>query len=165
MNTWNAVYLLLHFVSSRQEKETEYANWVACINWTVNNMSWEERESRHRPWIFLLVIYCSLSILAGLFHFHKFVSGVRPLIRAHSENGACEFLSVLTSSWLVFNSYLPLCVWLLIHFQTRVVSFTSNWYQKEDISISSGFTLAQKIWDFCFFIVFLNYCSHSLVIG
>ena len=91
------VYSLLQFLSSCQEKEREYESCVDCMSWTKRNMSWRKRKSRHRPWIFML---------ARWFCLHRFVSGVRPL--AHPQNRGGKFLSVLTSSRLVFNSCLYL---------------------------------------------------------
>ena len=68
------IYLLLSFVSSRWAKESEYESWVDRASRTKRNMSWRERENRHRRWTFFLVFCCSSSMLVRMV-----VSSLRPL--------------------------------------------------------------------------------------
>ena len=73
MNTRNSVlvhntkvYSLLQFVSCHQEKESEYESWVDCVSMAKrNNMSWGERKSRHRPWIFFLYFLVLMCLFTG----------------------------------------------------------------------------------------------------
>ena len=51
----------------------------------------EEKESRERPWIFLLVFCCSFIVLVRWFRLYSCASGVRSLFRAHSKMAADTF--------------------------------------------------------------------------
>ena len=52
-------------------------------------MSWGDKECTHRSWIFFLYFLVVLTF---------FATGVRTLLRANTQNRACKFSSVHTSS-------------------------------------------------------------------
>ena len=71
----------------------------------------EEKESRDRFWIFCLVVCCSSNVFVRWFRLHSGASSVRPLFRAHSKMGDCNFLhkAVCPVSWGCRIHWLHLC--------------------------------------------------------
>ena len=77
----------------------------------------EEKEDRERPWIFLLVLFCSFNKPFYWFLLHRCTSGVRPLFGAHPKMGTtafdylhivlanvhCSFYFVTSPTQLTFN--------------------------------------------------------------
>ena len=60
------VYSLLPLVSSRREKERENGNWDDSVSKTkINNVSWWEKESKHRLWILVQGFFWSAPIKMG----------------------------------------------------------------------------------------------------
>ena len=118
-------------------------------------MSWGERVSRHRPWIFFLVFCCSSSMLVRWFCLHRFSSGVTLLFGAYSKMGASIFVCLYISlSRLQLESSRQAAP------SNPSRRLTSAWCQREDISVSGGSIPVQ-----IFFLVILNCRSHSLVTG
>ena len=137
---------------------------VACISWAKrNSLSLGERESRHRPWITFcfsdVVLRCLLS---------GFVFTAERLVWATFSELTTKrrpyFSSLFTSSWLVFNCYLSL---VISSIQLTFKPESSAWCRRGGgISISSGSTPTQKIWDIqIFFLVIFDYHGHSPVTG
>ena len=58
-------------------------------------MAWEEKESRRRHWIFILVLCCSSNMLVHWFCFYRFASSVRPLFRVDPKMGLGNFRLIL----------------------------------------------------------------------
>ena len=74
-----------------------------------------------------------------------------------TQNGGHNFFSVFTSSWPVFNWYLYF-VMSCSHLKSPDVSM-------RDISVSTGPTPVQKIWDLRLFPIIFNYHIHTPVTG
>ena len=107
---------------------------------------------------------CSLSMLVHWFCLHRFVSSVRLLYRANSQNGARKFLSVLISSWLEFNWQLYLimsCIQLTFKTESFIyfhLVLEGGPYPFLVIPHLRRFGITV----FCFFfLIIFNYCSHS----
>ena len=128
-------------------------------------MSWEERKSWHKPIIFFLVFCFSYNMLVRWFRLYKFASCVRPLLGTHPQNWARKFLSILTSSWLVFSPRFYIFVSSCLLTSKSKLSFYFCLVSTRGTSVSDGFSPAQKIWDLRFFLVIFNYRSHSPVTG
>ena len=75
-------------------------------------MSWWERESKHKPWIFFTVFCSSSNILIRFFCLHRVASIVRPFFGAHPQNGSLKLFSpyvfVASVPLTVFSSSRPL---------------------------------------------------------
>ena len=128
-------------------------------------MSWGGKKSTDRPWIFFLFFCCNSSMLVRWFRLYRFTSGVKPLFEAHSQNVASKFSSILTFSWLVFNSRLYFftsgCKLTFKHESPAYFSLVL-----EEGSYPSPLVIpAQKIWDIWIFLIIFNYRSHSPVTG
>ena len=175
--TWKLIryYTLLVGVV---ERETEYENWVARFRWTKrNSMPWRERErerereterEREREktdshldfsfWFSFVVLtyYSGFVSTAACLVWDLFSELTRKWRQQHS--------AVFTLPYLVFNGLsLPRPVSQPTNFQTRVVLLLLPGVGGKNISVSGGSTPAQKIWVPRFFLVIINYCSHSPV--
>ena len=71
LSNYSKVFLLL-VASSHQEKEREYRNMRQPLqrDKNISDISWWERESRHRPWIFpssnILIPWVKCSLMPSL---------------------------------------------------------------------------------------------------
>ena len=142
------------FLSSFQEKETEYENWTTGFSRTkricheIDGGRREREREREQMCLFFhgLSSNSNTSVLVGFI-----------LSTVH-----LDFNCSLQRLWLVFNSRHYL-VESLSQWTFKPESSTNSfWRQREDISISSDFTPAPL---FFFSLVIFNYCSHSLVTG
>ena len=124
--TYTKIYSFLHFLSSCREKEIVYGNWVTHVSWTKrNNISWGERDSRHRPWIFFLYFLVVLTCLFVDFVFRGSSLVWDPFSEITSKWGP-QPSAVFTFPYLGFNSlFLPHRVRWPSNFQTLVVVFLS----------------------------------------
>ena len=136
---------------------------VACISWAKrNSLSLGEREQT-QTLDYILLFWCSSKMFVVRFRLHSWASCVSHFSELTTKRRP-YFSSLFTSSWLVFNCYLSL---VISSIQLTFKPESSAWCRRGGgISISSGSTPTQKIWDIqIFFLVIFDYHGHSPVTG
>ena len=119
-------------------------------------MSWGERESRHRPFIFLLVSCCSSNVFVRWFHLHRSGS------RAHLQIRAAVFYNLL----IVLASDHPRLYLFASGCKVTFKSKSSAYFHLVSEGEAYPFPVVpHMIWDRLFFVIIFNYHSHSIMTG
>ena len=157
------VYLLLHFLSGRREKNEAWK--VASVSWTKrNNMPWGERADRDLEFSFWF------SIVVLWYLFASLVSTAARLVWDPFSELTAEwgpwFSSIFISSWLVFNC----CLYLVtsssrLIFQPKSSRYSCLVSEGRHIRFRRFFISSKDLGSPVFFLINFNYRSHSLVPG
>ena len=139
------------FSCRRIERNSMKTELPALVGQREKNMSWGERESRYRPWIFFLVFCCSSNVLIRWFRVHGCTSGMRILFGVNPKMKLVFFASLYISLADVQLLVLPHRISQSTNFQPRVVPLFPPGVVRRNQSVSSGSTPAQNTLDLCFF--------------
>ena len=129
-------------------------------------MRFKKKKKREQtPTLNFLSVFSCSNVLVCWFHLHRFVSGVRPLLRAHPKIGAVIFVCLYIFVAGVQLLFLSLPVWLLIHFETWVVPHFCLVSERGHICFWWFHTCAEYFGPSGFFLVIFSSCSHSPTTG